>query len=82
MKERYIVISILLFIILVLAVGQIRDFGDPTHIEMDTYFLGNAQEHTGASNVVTAVVFDYRRGHSAFYSSIWCDTYIKISRSR
>lgn len=60
MKERYTAVSILLLIILVLAVGQIRGFGTPINTEMDTYFLGDTQEYTGASNVVTAVVFDYR----------------------
>lgn len=27
---------------------------------MDDYFIGHGQEQTGANNIVTAVVFDYR----------------------
>jgi multisubunit Na+/H+ antiporter MnhB subunit len=37
-----------------------RDFGAPTHTEMDDYFIANSQIETGANNVVTSIVFDYR----------------------
>ncbi len=35
-------------------------YGDPPHTEMDDYFIKNGQEQTGANNIVTSVVFDYR----------------------
>jgi len=39
---------------------SIRDFGSPTEREMDDYFINNSQIETGANNVVTSIVFDYR----------------------
>ena len=35
-------------------------FGDPLRTDMDDYFLRNAQAQTGANNVVTSIVFDFR----------------------
>jgi len=35
-------------------------FGEPPDPAMDEYFLARAQEETGANNVVTSIVFDYR----------------------
>lgn len=35
-------------------------FGAPAASEMDDYFIWHGQEQTGANNIVTAVVFDYR----------------------
>lgn len=35
-------------------------FGEPATTEMDDYFIQNGQEETGANNIVTSVVFDYR----------------------
>lgn len=35
-------------------------FGDPPKPAMDEWFLAKAQEETGANNVVTSIVFDYR----------------------
>ena len=43
-----------------LAAYNMRDFGRPVNQAMDDYFLDNAQEETGANNVVTSIVFDYR----------------------
>ncbi len=60
MKLRYFLPCLLIFAFLFLSAHNIRDFGSPTHSEMDTYFLRNAQEQTGANNVVSAVLFDYR----------------------
>ncbi|MBA3043642.1 hypothetical protein FP804_00725, partial [archaeon] len=34
--------------------------GEPDEKGMDDYFIENAQNETGANNVVTSVVFDYR----------------------
>ena len=35
-------------------------FGDPPRTDMDDYFIRNGQEQTGANNVVTSIVFDFR----------------------
>ncbi|MDR0993269.1 MAG: hypothetical protein LBN38_01695 [Verrucomicrobiota bacterium] len=35
-------------------------YGEPEQTHMDDYFLLNAQRDTGANNVVTSIVFDYR----------------------
>jgi len=35
-------------------------FGYPAMSDMDDYFLAHGQEQTGANNIVTSVVFDYR----------------------
>ena len=35
-------------------------FGAPARPDMDDYFIRNAQEQTGANNVVTSIVFDFR----------------------
>lgn len=43
-----------------LAAVNMRDFGSPTTADMDDYFINNSQSETGANNVVTAIVFDYR----------------------
>ncbi|MBN1595180.1 hypothetical protein JW933_04560 [candidate division FCPU426 bacterium] len=39
--------------------GQLQ-FGKPAQTRMDDYFLRHGQEQTGANNIVTAVVFDFR----------------------
>jgi multisubunit Na+/H+ antiporter MnhB subunit len=35
-------------------------FGAPATSDMDDYFVQHGQEQTGANNIVTAVVFDFR----------------------
>ncbi len=35
-------------------------FGKPAVTDMDDYFIANGQEQTGANNIVTGVLFDYR----------------------
>ncbi|MFH1063741.1 MAG: hydrogen gas-evolving membrane-bound hydrogenase subunit E [Candidatus Woesearchaeota archaeon] len=37
-----------------------REFGAPTMSEMDDHFIAHGQEETGANNIVTSIVFDYR----------------------
>ena len=34
--------------------------GAPRATDMDDYFIRNAQEQSGANNVVTSIVFDFR----------------------
>lgn len=45
---------------LLLAVVEMRPFGDPQNTAMDDHFIVNAQHEVAVNNVVTAVVFDYR----------------------
>jgi len=45
---------------LLLAVTEMRPFGEPQISDMDDYFIVNTQGEVGVNNVVTAVVFDYR----------------------
>lgn len=35
-------------------------FGSPAMSDMDDYFIVHGQEQTGANNIVTSVVFDFR----------------------
>ena len=35
-------------------------FGKPAVTDMDDYFIRNGQEQTGANNIVTPIVFDFR----------------------
>ena len=45
---------------LLLAVTEMRPFGEPQISDMDDYFIANTQGEVAVNNVVTAVVFDYR----------------------
>ncbi|PKP56351.1 hypothetical protein CVT91_13365 [Candidatus Atribacteria bacterium HGW-Atribacteria-1] len=61
MKKIILGVTFLLFFaFLVVSAVNMRPFGEPTFSEMDDYFIENAQSETGANNVVTSVVFDYR----------------------
>ena len=51
---------IIFFSFLIVGAVNMRTFGEPTISEMDDYFIENAQSETGANNVVTSIVFDYR----------------------
>ena len=35
-------------------------FGAPAVTDMDDYFIRHGQEQTGANNIVTSIVFDFR----------------------
>ena len=35
-------------------------FGKPATTDMDDYFIRNGQVQTGANNIVTSIVFDFR----------------------
>lgn len=45
---------------LILAAVEMRPFGEPTHTAMDQHFIDRARDEVAVTNVVTAVVFDYR----------------------
>ncbi len=48
------------FVFLFLSAVYMHPFGEPSESDMDDYMVENAQNETGANNVVTSVVFDYR----------------------
>jgi multisubunit Na+/H+ antiporter MnhB subunit len=51
----------LIFVALIFAgVLGVHPLGQPVATGMDDYFIQNSQPETGANNVVTAIVFDYR----------------------
>jgi multisubunit Na+/H+ antiporter MnhB subunit len=57
--------ALLIAILLVLFAGLAHvatdlAFGQPARADMDDYFLRHGQEQTGANNIVTSVVFDFR----------------------
>lgn len=59
---RRIVIGLSLTVItamLIAAMVLLPPFGAPPS-QMDDYIISNAQQETGANNVVSAVLFDYR----------------------
>ncbi len=60
MRKTATIISLGIVIMLFLAVALLmHPFGQPP-ADMDDYIIDNAQSETGANNVVTSVVFDYR----------------------
>ncbi|MBE3035772.1 MAG: hypothetical protein A2163_08680 [Actinobacteria bacterium RBG_13_35_12] len=59
-KIIFVIAFIVFFSFLVVSAVNMRPFGNPTFSEMDDYFIKNAQSETGANNVVTSIVFDYR----------------------
>ncbi len=55
------IISLVFFsTFLVLTISFLHPFGKPQAVEMDNYFIKNAQVQTGSNNVVSSIVFDYR----------------------
>lgn len=50
----------ILSIFLLFTALLIHPFGAPDQTDMDEQIIENAQSQTGANNVVTSVVFDYR----------------------
>jgi multisubunit Na+/H+ antiporter MnhB subunit len=53
-------VAVLLLAAFLAEMAGLVSFGDPPSPAMDGYFLARAQEETGANNVVTSIVFDYR----------------------
>ena len=47
-------------VFLVFSALMVHPFGVPDEADMDDGIITNAQSETGANNVVTSVVFDYR----------------------
>jgi multisubunit Na+/H+ antiporter MnhB subunit len=58
-------IALFTAILLVLCGGLLHvaadlPFGHPAVSDMDDYFIRQGQEQTGANNIVTSIVFDFR----------------------
>lgn len=54
-----------LAILLVLGAAFLRlaadlPFGEPARTDMDDHYIAHGQQDTGANNIVTGIVFDYR----------------------
>ncbi|PTD93991.1 hypothetical protein C9439_04630 [archaeon SCG-AAA382B04] len=61
MKKGIYFLVLLLFIsTLVFTAFSIRSFGAPPNSDMDNYIIENGQEETGANNIISGVVYDYR----------------------
>lgn len=58
-RKLSIIITILMIGMLGVIVSGLT-FGEPGDHPMDRYFIENSQQQSGANNVVTAVLFDYR----------------------
>jgi len=54
-----ILVFAVLFAFITAAVVSTHPFGEPPS-EMDDYFIKNGQNETGANNIVTSILFDYR----------------------
>ncbi|MBU2565615.1 MAG: hypothetical protein KJ655_05120 [Candidatus Thermoplasmatota archaeon] len=61
MNKKIAVLALgVVFVFLFVGAVSLHPFGEPDEKGMDDYFIENAQNETGANNVVTSVVFDYR----------------------
>lgn len=58
-KIATLIVFCIFFGFLLYTMYELHDFGEPPS-DMDDYIINNAQNETGANNVVTSVVFDYR----------------------
>lgn len=54
------IVFIIFAIFLAYTAYELRPFGEIKESKMDDYIIQHAQNETGANNVVTSVVFDYR----------------------
>ena len=61
MKNGLVYIAlVIVFAVLVSAAIELHDFGEPENTAMDDHMIDEGQNETGANNIVTAVIFDYR----------------------
>ncbi|KAJ52474.1 multicomponent Na+:H+ antiporter subunit B [Clostridium tetanomorphum] len=68
-----IVVTIGLTLILLLGVSELPEFGKgklPTHNEVSKYYIENATKDTGATNIITGVILDYRAFDTFVESSV------------
>ncbi|HJJ30006.1 MAG TPA: hydrogen gas-evolving membrane-bound hydrogenase subunit E [Methanocorpusculum sp.] len=60
MRPGFVMVLIVLVTLILLLPALGLTFGTPAASMTDQYYLDNSQTETGANNVVSAVVFDYR----------------------
>lgn len=60
MRDAVVGVTLLVFAMALLFAAVVIPFGSPAMSDMDDYFIANGQEESGANNIVTAVLFDYR----------------------
>lgn len=60
MKKILIWATMGVFSLALLFIALSLPFGSPVISDMDDYFIAHGQEQTGANNIVTSIVFDYR----------------------
>jgi len=60
MRPGFVMVLIVLITLILLLPALGLTFGAPAASMTDQYYLDNSQTETGANNVVSAVVFDYR----------------------
>jgi len=60
MKAIKLASLIIVFSFLLMVVFYMHPLGEPNATDMDNYFITHGQKETGANNIVTSVVFDYR----------------------
>ncbi len=58
--KKVVVILVILVTLILLLPSIGLTFGEPQSTVTDQYYINNAQVETGANNVVTSIVFDYR----------------------
>lgn len=57
------IVTLSLILILLLGVNDLPEFGklqSPNHGEVSKYYIENSVKDTGATNIVTGVILDYR----------------------
>jgi len=59
-RPRFVLVLVILVTLILLLPAVGLSFGDPSISSTDQYYIDNSQTETGAHNVVTAIVFDYR----------------------
>ncbi len=58
--KKIVVLLVLLVTLILLLPAAGLTFGDPAAVGTDQYYIDNSQVATGANNVVSAIVFDFR----------------------
>lgn len=59
-RPKFVLVLIILVTLILLLPAFGLTFGDPSISSTDQYYIDHSQTETGANNVVTAIVFDYR----------------------
>lgn len=72
-KLAAIFITVSLILILLLGVRELPSFGkanNPANNEVSRYYIENATKDTGATNIVTGIILDYRAFDTFVESSV------------